>query len=248
MRCNNGLNHGSGNVSLFLLPHFARHAAEGEGVHRELSDLGFTHRKFLAPWDGFEKEKSSCDPVTEELQAGVKLHLPSLEGDKSFANGNHCNVICEHALDVPPRDYTCPDWWSNVVITIDLDLTFDPLRRALKSFFISHLFWVMPLHLPLSQSFANSPPGQILAGFWLYMPREKYALPTSANTPRASLIFLKEAWESLVKAGRAVLCTSTASDENKKCSTQHSIDWRHASSPLTLRAIPVSKSQSCLSP
>lgn len=77
----------------------------------------------------------------------------------------------------------------------------------------------MPLHLPLSQSFSNSPPGQMLAGSWLYMPREKYTLPTSVNTPRAPLIFLKEAWESLAKAGRAVFYTSGASDENTDCST-----------------------------
>jgi len=74
----------------------------------------------------------------------------------------------------------------------------------------------MPLHLPLSQSFSNSPPGQIPAGFWLYVPREKCTLPTSANTPRAPLILLKEAWESLVKAGRAVFYTSIASDESEK--------------------------------
>lgn len=49
-------------------------------------------------------------------------------------------------------------------------------------------------------------------------------LPTSANTPRASLIFLKGAWESLVKVGKAVLCTLAALHENKKCSTQNNAD------------------------
>lgn len=78
----------------------------------------------------------------------------------------------------------------------------------------------MPLHLPLSQSFPNSPPGQMLAGSGLHMPREKYTLPTSVNTLRAPLIFLKEAWESLAKAGRAVFYTSKASDENTDCSTE----------------------------
>lgn len=78
----------------------------------------------------------------------------------------------------------------------------------------------MPLHLPLSQSFPNSPPGQMLARSWLHMPREKYTLPTSVNTPRVPLIFLKEAWESLAKAGRAVFYTSETSDENTDCSTE----------------------------
>lgn len=78
----------------------------------------------------------------------------------------------------------------------------------------------MPLHLPLSQSFPNSPPGQMLARSWLRMPREKYTLPTSVNTPRDPLIFLKEAWESLAKAGRAVFYTSETSDENTDCSTE----------------------------
>lgn len=87
----------------------------------------------------------------------------------------------------------------------------------------------MPLHLPLSQSFPNSPPGQMLAGSWLYMPREKYTLPTSVNTPRASLIFLKEAWESLAKAGRAVLYTSEACGENTDCSTELTQDMPQGS-------------------
>lgn len=97
----------------------------------------------------------------------------------------------------------------------------------------------MPLHLPLSQSFPNSPPGQMLAGSWLYMPREKYTLPTSVNTPRAPLIFLKEAWESLAKAGRAVFYTSEASDENTDCSTDLTQGMPQGSQ--LLRAVRVSK-------
>lgn len=194
----------------------------------------------------FWENKTFCDPVAERLQVDVKLYLPNLWGTKSFASGSHFSAIWEHALDVPLGDCTCPDWWSNVVITIDLDLTFDPWRRALKSFFISHLFWVMPLHLPLSQSFSNSPPGQMLAGYWLYMPREKYTLPNSANTPRAPLIFLKKAWESLKKGSRVVFYTSAASDENKKCSIQCKVDFRYAASQLTLRATHVNKALPCL--
>lgn len=155
---------GVGTFPPFFLPCFARRSAEGEGVHRELSDLGFTCRKFLSLWVAFEKEIILW-PYFWEASGWCKTIPAKLWGAKSSANGNHFNAIWEHALDVPLADCTCPDWWSNAVITIDLDLTFDPWRRALKSFFISHLFWVMPLHLPLSQSFANSPSGQMLAGF-----------------------------------------------------------------------------------
>lgn len=138
--------------------------------------LALPRENFHVSLEGFEKRNYPMILLTEKLWAGAKLYLPNMGRGKYFANGSHFNAIWEHALDVPLGLCTCPDWWSIAVITIDLDLTFDPWRRALKSFFISHLFWVMPLHLPLSQSFSNSPSGQMPAGFWQYMLRGKYTL------------------------------------------------------------------------